>query len=337
MKNKQINKEQSVFEKLFSGYGGVLIVLVLFFLFFTFSTKNFFKVDNLILVLRQASTSCLTAFGITLVLLVGSIDLSVGAVYGFAAMLASMSIVNNGAPVWTGVLIAAVVGAAVGLLNGTIITKTSIPAFIGTLAVQYACRGLTYIISGGTAVTIMAEEFNRIGTASLLGLPITIYYMLVILIVLAVLLNRTKIGRYLFATGSNKTAAEFAGIKANRMIVLAHVIASTLAGLAGTVNAARVYSCTPGLGAGSEIDAIAAVVIGGTSMSGGHGSLVGTLIGTLIIAVMGNGFNHIGLNPYWQQVAKGVLLLVAVGLDGVKRRIETRRLMAAAAAAASEK
>ncbi len=335
MKNKK--NESNLFLNVFSGYGGVLIVLILFLILFSLVTKTFLRKDNLILVLRQACTSGIMAMGVTCVLTAGSIDLGLGAIYGFSAMTAALFMTRAGVPIVIGLLISLIVGCLMGFVSGFIITKTGIPAFIATLGIQYIARGLTYIISGGTTVTLMNDPLNQIGIGSFLGLPYPIFYMIFVIIILYLIMNRMKVGRYISATGSNAVAARFAGINTSKMIILVHMIAGLLAGLSGFVNNARTFSATPTAGEGTEIDAIAAVVIGGTSMAGGKGTLIGTAIGCLVIAVMGNGLNHIGLNSYYQMVLKGVLIIVAVGIDLVKKQAEiTAQMKKAAQEAAAE-
>lgn len=320
-------------KKAFSTYGGILIVLFLFILLFALTTNTFFRKDNLILILRQAAISCLTAFGVTIVLIAGSIDLSVGSVYGISGIIAGMLFVRMHAPIWLLFVVAIALGALIGLFNGLVVTKTSIPAFIATLGVSYICRGAAYLISGGVVITVMDNAFNQIGMGSVLDIPLPIYYMVVVFIILGLLLNKTRTGRYIYARGSNPLAARFAGIKSNKILVLAHVIVSVLAALTGVIGVARLFSATPGMGEGSEIDAIAAVVIGGTSMAGGKGSLIGTFVGSVIITVMGNGLNHLGVSPYWQQVVKGALIILAVGFDGFKRQAEMKRMQKIAVSA----
>ncbi len=328
---KNDNKKSSAFLNLFSGYGGVLIVLILFIVLFSLVTKTFFRKDNLILVLRQACTSGIMAAGVTCVLTAGSINLGLGAIYGLSAMTAALAMTRAGVPIALGLILSLVIGCLLGAACGLIITKTGIPAFIATLGVQYIARGLTYIISGGTTATLMNDPLNQIGIGSLFGIPYPIFYMIFVMIILYIVMNRTKVGRYISATGSNSVAARFAGINTDKMIMLVHMIAGLLAGLSGFVNNARTFAATPTAGEGTEIDAIAAVVIGGTSMAGGKGTLIGTAIGCLVIAVMGNGLNHIGLNSYYQMVLKGVLIIIAVGIDGVKKRAEIAAQMKKAA------
>lgn len=329
-------KEENFVSRLISSYGGILLVLLVFVLLFSFGTDTFFKPSNLLLVIRQASIACLMAFGATFVLIAGSINLGIGGVYGISGICTAMAIIKGGAPIWTGLLLAVVIGLACGLFCGLIVTKTDIPAFIATLGVSYILRGAAYLVSGGTQITVMYDKLNRIGMGMFLNIPLPIYYMIVIMIVLSLLLNHTRTGRYVYATGSNPTASRFAGINSDMIVILVHCICCILAALSGFINMARLYSAVPGMGEGSEIDAIVAVVIGGTSMAGGKGSLFGTLVGSLIIAVMSNGLNHFGLNSYWQQVATGALLIIALGLDSLKKSVETRRLMKKAAEEAAK-
>ncbi|MDO4343180.1 MAG: ABC transporter permease [Eubacteriales bacterium] len=327
---KKDKTETGVLGKIFAGHGGILAVLILFILLFSTTTATFLKGPNIILIIRQASTSCLTAFGITLVLIAGSIDLSIGSVGALAGIVAGLLLTEAEAPVSAAVLAAVMTGLLAGMVSGLIITRIGIPAFITTLGVSYICRGAAYLLSGGQSITLMIGKFNDLGTGSFLGIPLLIWYMLVVMLVLGVFMTRTRTGRYIYARGSNPTAARFAGIRADGLLVLVHCIACSLAGFAGAINAARVFGATPGAGEGGEIDAICAAVLGGTSMAGGSGSLVGTLLGALIVCVMSNGLNHAGLNAYWQQVVKGLLVIIAVGIDIIKRKIENQRLMAKA-------
>ena len=325
------SNKKSFMNSIMSGYGGILLVLLVFVLLFSLGTDTFFKPNNIILVIRQASIACLMAFGVTFVLIAGSINLGVGSVYGISGICTAMLIINEGLPIWVGIAGAVVIGLLCGLFCGIITVKTNIPAFIATLGVSYILRGATYLISGGVQITVMYDKLNNIGMGAFLGIPLPIYYMIATVIILGLILGNTRTGRYIYATGSNVTAARFAGINTEWIMILVHCIACVLAALSGFVNMARLYNASPGMGEGSEIDAIVAAVIGGTSMAGGSGSLVGTLIGSLIIAVMSNGLNHFGLNSYWQQVATGSLLIIALGLDELKKHMELKQIMKKAA------
>jgi ribose transport system permease protein len=331
-KTKNQNDFLKWIKKFFSVNGGILIVLILFVILFAVTKKTFFRKNNLILIMRQASTNCLLSFGMTIVMIAGSIDLSVGSIYGVCGMLAGVMLNKYGVPIPFLFAGAALCSLLFGLLNGFIVTKTSIPPFIATLGVSYISRGMAYLISGGVALNLMNDKFNQIGLGSIFGIPYTIIYMLVVMIILNILMGNTRTGRYIYARGSNPIAAKFSGIKTDFLLILVHCIAGVLAGLAGVISCARLFSAVPGMGEGSEIDSIAAVVIGGTSMMGGKGSLVGTLIGAILIAVMGNGLNHMGVSSYWQMVFKGALIIIAVGIDGLKKNLETQRLMQKASA-----
>lgn len=327
---KKDKTEASGIGRLLARHGGILAVLLIFVFLFSVTTTTFLKGPNIVLIIRQASTSCLMAFGMTVVLIAGSIDLSIGAVGALSGIVAGLLLTEGKMPVLVAVAAACLVGLIAGLANGLIITKIGIPPFIATLGISYICRGAAYLLSGGQAITLMMDEFNKLGISSVLGVPVLIWYMLIVIAILGVFMTRTRTGRYIYARGSNPTAAKFAGIKADKLLILVHCIACGLAGFAGAINAARVFGATPGAGEGGEIDAICAAVLGGTSMAGGSGSLVGTLLGALIVCVMSNGLNHAGLNAYWQQVVKGLLVIIAVGIDIMKRKMETQRLMAKA-------
>ena len=305
-------------------YSGILVVLVVFFIVNSVFTDTFLSTDNIILVARQTATSCMLGFGLTIVLASGSFDLSLGAVYGLCGVLSGLWCLA-GWPIWINIPVVILIAMAFGFVNGIVITKTLVPAFIATLGTQYISTGISYLISGGRNYALMVDSFNVIGTGRIFGLPIQIYYALFLFIVLGLLLNRTRTGRYIQATGSSMIAAQFAGINTTKIKIIVHVLCSALAGFAGITNTARLFNVSPANEA-NPIDAICAVVIGGTSMAGGNGTLVGTLFGAMVMTVLSNGLNHMGLNSYWQQVIKGILIIGAVAFDGYKRLAEERAI-----------
>jgi ribose transport system permease protein len=303
---------------------GILIGFFVMCITLTIVTPSFATSRNIINVLRQVSTNGLLAFGMIFAILIGGIDLSVGSVLALCGTLSAGFVVNNGMPVPLAVILASFIGVAVGLFNGTVIARTNIPAFIVTLATMQICRGAAYVYSGGKPIRTTAPAFIKIGTGSLGAIPYPVIYMLIAFVILFILLNKTKFGRHVYAVGGNREAAEYSGINVKLTIIVIHTIIGVLSGFAGIVLCSRMYSGQPTIGVGFEMDAIAAVVLGGTSMSGGVGTLGGTFIGMLIIGVLNNGLNLLNINSFWQYIAKGIVILLAVYIDVVKQRRGTK-------------
>lgn len=288
-------------------------------------SDKFFSVENAWNILRQISVNLCLSVGMTLVILSGGIDLSVGAILALAGAVAAgllksgLSIAGLGihlevtaaGAVATGLL----VGAAVGWGNGLAITRFRLPPFVATLGMLSIARGLTLLWTGGFPITGLGPEFGRIGTGTLLAVPVPVWIMGGVVIVFAVLTRRTPFGRHLFAVGGNERAARLTGLPVNRVKVVVYVVAGALSGLAGLIVTSRLDSAQPNAGLGYELDSIAAVVIGGTSLSGGRGSIAGTVLGCLIIGVLNNGLFLLNVSPFWQQVIKGAVILVAVAID----------------------
>jgi ribose transport system permease protein len=295
-----------------------MIALLIMVLILTFTTNSFMVSSNLISVLRQVCVNCFIAFGITCVLIAGGIDLSVGSVVAAAGVI-SVRMANAGMPVFAAVVVALLFGAALGLFNGYIISHTTIPAFIVTLSTQIVVRGISYLLTGGMPAQSTNESFNNLGTGMILGIPIPVCIVLVTLVILYFIMNRTAFGRHVYATGGNSEAAKYAGVNTKSVQMRVFMMSGILAALAGVVLAARLYSGQPSVGEGFERDAIAASVLGGTSFNGGIGTLGGTVVGVLIIGVLNNGMNLLKINSYWQYVVKGIVILGAVYIDFIKK------------------
>ncbi|MBN2810397.1 MAG: ABC transporter permease [Spirochaetales bacterium] len=299
---------------------GILAGLFLMSLALSLVTPSFLRYANIMNVLRQVSSNGILAFGMTFAIIIGGIDLSVGSVLALGGTLAAGLIVNNGVPVPAAIAIGCALGGGVGFLNGFVISRTGIPPFIVTLATMQIARGAAYVYTNGEPIRTTDPAFIALGTGSLGPIPLPVIYMLVIFGVLVVLLNRTRFGRYVYAIGGNKDAALYSGIDGKMIIVAVHSIIGLLAAFAGVVLCSRMYSGQPTIGVGFEMDAIAAVVLGGTSMSGGIGTLGGTFIGMLIIGVLNNGLNLMNINSFWQLILKGCVILLAVYIDVLKRK-----------------
>ena len=280
----------------------------------------FFQKSNIMNVLRQIAVNAMLACGMCIVIILGGIDISVGSVIAFSGVISAGMITNYQLPVWLAVLGGMGVGLLCGMFNGFIISTTPLPPFIVTLAMMQMARGFAYIYTSGAPIRTMYPEFYNLGTAFVLGIPIQVIYAVVIMLFTIFLLNRTKMGRHIYAVGGNREAARFAGINDRRILFFAYSYTGLLAGICGVVLAARMFSGQPTAGDGQEMETIAATVLGGTSMLGGQGTIGGTMIGGLIMGSLSNGMNLLGINSFWQYVVKGVVILFAVYIDVLKKR-----------------
>ena len=316
MKPEIINQKANRFflTKYLKENGGIMIALVLLCMFFGLQSDVFFSRSNIINVLRQISMNAILACGITCTLLVVGVDLSVGSIVSASSCMCVI-LLTNGVPLWICMICSVILGVVVGFCNGVLIAVIGMPPFIATLTMQTIVRGVAYAITGGYPTMIMNDTLYAIGNGYLFGIPAPVIIMFAVLAVISVLLNRTRLGRNMYAVGGNKEAALFSGIKNKRVIITSYCISGLLAGIVGLIITARLGSCQPTAGEGMESDAIAAAVIGGTSFSGGIGKVGGTLIGALIIGVLNNGLNLLGVKFYWQYVAKGLVLGLALTID----------------------
>ncbi|EKF9665041.1 ribose ABC transporter permease [Vibrio cholerae] len=295
-----------------------LIALLFLVVVVSFLNPNFFTVDNLLNILRQTSVNAIIAVGMTLVILTAGIDLSVGSVLAlcgaFAATLVAMEV-----PILVAVPTALLAGAALGAISGMIIAKGKVQAFIATLVTMTLLRGVTMVYTDGrpisTGFTDTADTFAWFGTGYALGIPVPVWLMVVVFAGAWYLLNHTRFGRYVYAVGGNESATRLSGINVDRVKIGVYAICGLLAALAGIIVTSRLSSAQPTAGMGYELDAIAAVVLGGTSLMGGKGRIMGTLIGALIIGFLNNALNLLDVSSYYQMIAKAVVILLAVLVD----------------------
>jgi ribose/xylose/arabinose/galactoside ABC-type transport system permease subunit len=292
----------------------IFSALLLLIVFFSITSPVFLSGDNFANIGRQTALVTIMAVGMTFVIITAEIDLSVASVLALAGVMAalSMQVVNS----WfVGGLVGIATGTLFGLLNGVLTTRFAIPSFLVTLGMLGVARGLAYVITDTAPVLISNETFfNVFGQGDLFGIPAPIVWTIGVLIIGGVLLHFTAFGRKVFATGGNATAARYSGINTSRVKIIAFMIAGCLAGLAGLILSARGQAARPDIGIGLELDVIAAVILGGTSLFGGRGAIIGTLIGSLIIGVMNNGLVLIGVNSSWQIAVKGAIIILAVAL-----------------------
>jgi ribose transport system permease protein len=293
----------------------MVIVVLLVIAYFSYRSARFSTPDNLITILVAAAPFALIALGQTLVILTGGIDLSVGSVIAVSAMAAAATAKANPGQVYLTVLVAMVVGLAVGCLNGFLVSRINVPPFIATLGTLTAGSGMAYVIGGGAPINGLPAEFGSIANTKLLGLQIPVLLMIVGIVALAIIMRRTTYGMRVYAVGGNRNAAEIAGINAKNVLFSVYAISGLLAGISGVMLASRVISGPPNLGQGYELDAIAAVVIGGASLMGGRGSVWGTALGLFMIMTLNNGLDILVVPAYWQDVIKGVLIVAAVAVD----------------------
>jgi ribose transport system permease protein len=280
----------------------------------------FMTTNNIMNVLRQVATNLYIACAMTMIIILGGIDLSVGSIVGLAGCVTGGLIAFAGWPMPLAVLMGILVGLVSGAFNGLWISKTTIPPFIVTLAMMNIARGAGYVYTGGQPIRIMSESFNFIGSGYVFDvLPMPVIYLVIIIVISSFIMNRTKLGRHIYAVGGNPMAAKFSGIKNARVLFFAYVFSGVMSGISGVVLASSMFSGQPTAGQSFEMDAIAAVVLGGTSMSGGVGKIGGTVIGALIIGVLNNGLNLLNINSFWQYIVKGVVILIAVYVDFLKK------------------
>ena len=290
------------------------LVLCVFLSVFPKTSGSFFTRQNIFNVLRQISTNLFLACGMTMVIILGGIDLSVGSIIALSGCISAGCVARYNLPLPIALLMGLLVGLLVGMFNGAVISKTTIPAFIVTLATMNIAKGLAYVYTGGSPVRVVTKEWQFLGAGYVGIFPTPVVILVIVLIITAIIMNKTKMGRHMYAVGGNQQAAEFSGIKVEKVKFFVHAFSGLMAGLAGIVLASRMYSGQPTAGDGAEMD-IAAVVVGGTSMAGGSGKIGGTIIGGLIIGVLNNGLNLLNVNSFWQYVVKGVVILLAVFLD----------------------
>lgn len=306
------------FASLMKGKGRILVALIVLFVALSIASDSFLSRNNMLNILRQISTNAIVSFGMTLVILIGGIDLSVGSVMALVSMMTCGMITNAGLPIWLAVIIGLLLGAFLGFINGGIIAKTTVPPFIVTLATMSMARGAAYLYTNGKPIRVLDGGFNKIANTFIGPVAMPIVYMVVLLLVIMVILSMTKFGRRIYAVGGNEQAAIFSGLPVERVKILVYVLSGTLAGIAGIVLSARMYTGQPATGEGSELIAIASVVLGGTRFTGGVGSAGGTIIGCLLIGLINNGLNMLNVSSYVQTIIMGAVILLAVYFDSLR-------------------
>lgn len=312
MKNKNLDKYRS------------LILLIVFSVIISIISPRFLTWANLLNVFRQTSINAIIAAGMTFVILTAGIDLSVGSILGFTGAIAA-KMLASGYNIWLSLLVAVLIGAIAGMVNGIVITRGKVQPFIGTLAMMILLRGATMVFTSGKPIAVTGDHispiFRWIGTGTIrpfflpIAIPVPIVMMIIVFIICYYILTQTQFGRHIYAVGGNEEASLLSGVNTAKVKILAYTISGILATIAGIIVTSRLSSAQPTAGDGYELDAIAAVVLGGTSLVGGQGAIAGTIIGALIIGILNNALNLMDVQSYYQMIAKAIVILLAVLLD----------------------
>ena len=297
---------------------GILIVFLLICVVLSFLSPYFFTTNNILNIIRQTSIYGIIAVGMTFVILTGGIDLSVGSILALSGAIAAGMMKNQGSAPLVAALVAILVGAGIGLINGLLVTVGKIAPFVVTLGMVTIARGLTLIYTKGYPISGFSPEFRYLGGGYILGIPVPVIVFIAMVALAWFILNHTRLGRYTYAIGGNEETVKLSGINVKFYKSMVYVIVGIMSSLSALILSARLNSAEAVAGQGYELDVIAAVVIGGTSLSGGCGSIIGTLIGALLIGTINNGMNLLGISPYFQQVVKGALIIGAVILDRLR-------------------
>ena len=297
-----------------------LLFLILISVFLSLTTDTFLTVQNILTILLQISVIGIVAVGQTMVMITAGIDLSVGSVVGLSGVVATLLMASFGWPVGLAVLGGVGVGAAAGVVNGLLVTSVKIPPFIATLGMMSIARGAALVLTGGTAVHDVPAAFDWLGNGTILGIPVPVVMLTGVVAVMTVVLRKTTLGRHAFAIGSNEETARMSGVGVSKELVKVYTLCAGLAGLGGVILSSRTTIGSPTAGQMYELDAIAACVIGGTSLFGGVGSVGGAVIGAGLMGLIRNGSNLLGVSSFWQRIVIGVIICIAVAWDQYRRR-----------------
>ena len=299
-------------EKLFKNKS--ILALVVLCVLLSIMTPRFLTLANITNILNQVSVNAIIAVGMTFVILTGGIDLSVGSILAICGAVSAVTIKSTG-NIFLAIIIPIIVGVLIGFINGFIIAKGRIQAFVATLAIMTIFRGVTYVYTNGNPISSLPDSYNSIGNKMIGVIPLPVIITIIVVIIAYYVLSKTRFGRYIYALGGNEDSARLSGINTIKIKTIAYVVCGAAAAVGGIIATSRIGSASPTAGIGFELDAIASVVIGGTSLLGGEGTVIGTIIGALIIGVLNNGLNLIDVSPFYQQIVKGAVILLAVLAD----------------------
>lgn len=325
------------------------VALILVFTFFAVMAPNFLSVTNAVIISKHVALNAFLAIGMTFVIITGGIDLSVGSIVGLCAMVAGWLVLNGvdtglGYTVWFNtweiVGIVMLVGIGVGWINGILITRLNVAPFIATLGTLYIARGAALLSSGGRTFPNLSgsaemgtSSFPYIGTGSILGLPFMVWMLIVVAVLAHYISRRTPLGRHIYAVGGNERGAALSGVKVNSIKMFVYMFSGFCAALVGVIIASQLQAAHPATGETFELNAIAAAVLGGTSMSGGRGRITGTIVGAFVIGILSDGLIMMGVSSFWQTVIKGIVIIVAVVIDQAQSRLQARVALAQEASA----
>lgn len=304
------------------------LILAFVFLFFTVATDNFFAVKNMINILRQVAVLGILTAGMTFVIISGGMDLSVGSQLGLTGVLCAMFITEFQINDFVSVVLAVLIATAFGVITGLLIVSLNVSAIVITLGMQTVIRGFAYIFSGGIPIYDIPEELVFIGQGYIGPIPVPVIIMLVIVLIMGFILHKTYFGRYVYAIGGNVEAARLAGVQVNKILVALYAVSGFLSGIAGIILMGRVSSGAPTSGQGTEMEVITAVIIGGVSINGGKGNMVGAFFGALIIGILSNGLTIMNVGQYYQDVITGLVLILAVAFDTLIGREKVKKVKA---------
>ena len=312
-------KKNSVIKTIFKSKEiGIIAILIVLSIAIQIKNPIFLTYNNIVDVCRNTSYTLIIAIVMTFVLIAKGLDLSVGSLMALGGLVASLAM-TNGVPIILAVILGIIVGAAFGVVNAFCIVKLNIPAMIASLGTMYMARGLVLIITKGSPVFPLPEAFSAFGKGFLIGLPYVVIIAIILSIIAHLILTKTTYGRKVYAIGGNPETAKFAGINVAMVTASCYLISGSLAALSGILTAARMGSGQPSIGDGTEMTVITAVIIGGTSLNGGAGTILGTVLGALLMNVLSSGMNLVGVSAYWQKFVMGLIIIVAVGMDMYQR------------------
>lgn len=296
--------------------GGLLVLCI----FLSFMSDSFLTQSNLMSLLRQMTNNVFLTLGVMMCIIIGGIDISVGSVFALGGTVAAGMIAHYNLPIAAAIIIGLLAGALCGAFNGFFVAFVKVPAFIATMAMLNIARGISYLMTNAEPIRCTEKAFTRLGTGRLGIIPLPVIYAVVWVVLIWLFLNKTRMGRYVYAVGGNIEAARFSGINIRVVQFTVHTMSGFLAAWAGIVMAARMYSGQPAVASGWEMDAVAASALGGVSLMGGSGSVVSAMIGVMIIGVLKNGLNLMNVNSFWQLIVQGLVVLAAVSADMVKQQ-----------------
>ncbi|MEG0426000.1 ABC transporter permease [Cetobacterium sp.] len=305
---------KKTFEKL-----AALSSLIIMMIFFSIFSEYFFTTTNLLTIALQTSVIGIIAIGQTMVIITGGIDLSVGSIVAFSGVTSGL-LVERGVPLMLALILGILIGAAVGVLNGGLISKANLPPFIATLGMMMVLRGLTLALTNGMPISSFDDSFVYLSGGTVFGIPNPVIYFISLGLIFNFILKRTVLGKDIYAIGSNEDAARLSGVNVIKTKLMVYGFCGFLSGISGIILASRLISAQPTEGAGYELDAVAAVVIGGASLSGGKGNIIGTIIGAFIMSTLRNGLNMMNVSGFWQQFVVGIVLLLAVYVDQKRKK-----------------